>query len=261
MPTATSLTARFDPGLGFVRLVAEGVPYEYYIFRLSPPGINDRYSTKLPAFDYSTPRQHQVGADYLAPIGEWVTYGLMKKADDDITTAVSPISIFTPAGMAYMRHLFYPSLGTRVSVVEFNDRRPSRLTTYAISGKQKAMATYDMRAGRDATLVIAVDGKVKRDQLERLLKDGAPVSLAMCKTLGNDPGIFAVADVDFVRWGKQDRWVVTMNMTEVDMPVVLGTLPEVLIPGVTYDDREAEIGNGTYDDAAAYFPHYYEAMA
>lgn len=250
------ITATYDPLYGFVRVYATGVAPGYHLYRLSPvlPG----YGTELPAFDYTVDAVDQVAVDYLAPLGAEVVYGLARTPAD--RSGSEQASVRTPANTAFMRHLFYPTLASSLRVVSFEDSRPSRLTTYAVSGTRNAMATYDVRAGRDATLEIAVDGKAERDLIERIIADGAPVSFGMCNGLGNDVGVFAIGETSFARIGKKDRWVVTFDLTEVDMPRILESITTLMIPGRTYDDREAELGNGTYDDAALQWRFYWQAL-
>lgn len=255
----TTLTATFDYEHGFVKVIAAGVPAGYHIYRMSPRAVGG--TQKIPALNYSVDSSDQTAADYLVPLGAYVLYGVKKNESDSDIASLFSFGLRTPAGVAYLRHLFYPALSQRIRVVEFNDRRPSRLTTYAISGQRNAMATWDLRGGRESSLQIAVAGKAERDHLELLLNSGAPISLSMCDGLGNDPGVFAVGDVDFARFGKKDRWVVTLALTEIDMPRILGYLSSMDIPGATYDDRALELGGPgkTYNDAAAKWGFYWRA--
>lgn len=254
----TTLTATFNDDHGFVLLDARDVPAGWFLYRLSP---QSPYGQAIPAFDYHEDHANQLASDYLAPLGTTITYGLKTGPDMSDTRAINKTSIVTPANKAYLRHLFYPYLSIRTRVLKFNDSRPSRLTTYAISGRRNAMATYDVRAGRDADLEIFLNGKAERDAFDEMIADGAPISLAFCSALGNNTGIFAIETVQYTRWGTRDQWVVAMSLVEVDMPVIVGHHDTGSdITGETYDEAKIVLGpTGTYDDAAAKWPRYYLA--
>lgn len=257
---ATTLTATFNEEHGYVLLDARDVPAGWHIYRLDPPSPHGQM---LPAFDYHNDHTEQIAADYLAPLGTVVKYGLKTGPEQSDTRAIAVVRVVTPRDHAYLRHLFYPYLSINARILRFDDSRPSRLTTYAISGRRNAMATYDVRAGRDATLEIAIVGKEERDQFDTMIADGAPVSLAFCDGLGNNPGIFAIETVDYVRavtTGTKAAWRVRMSLVEVDMPVVVGFHDTGSdLTGETYDEAKVVITNGTYDDAAARWPRYYLA--
>lgn len=264
-----TLTATFNPTYGFVTLLADQVPAGQFIFRSWPliEGYGAGY--RLPNFDYTVDRPVQKGADVLAPLGVPVTYVVRELGGGPASAAVT---VTTPGGDAYLRHLFYPDRATKLNIVGFDDARPARLTTYAISGQRNAMATWDVRAGRDAELVVLLNSKSERTRLEHILNDGAPISLGMCDRLGNEPGIFAVADVQFERYGTADQWIAGLALTEVDLPRILAALPPDLIPPLppghdaTYDEREAElvadvgVGLNTYAAARAKWVHYQNAI-
>lgn len=252
---AATMTATFNGSDGSVTVKAHEVPAGYHIYRVYPPVEWD--DGTLTGHDYTDDDPTQIMADVLAPLGTTVRYALRTSPTGP---SLIEASLVTPSNKAYLRHLFYPRLAVPIRVVAFDDKRPARLTLYAVSGQRNGMASYDVRGGRDATLRIAVDGKAERDALDVLIADGCPVSLAMCNALGNNPGIFAVGDVSFTRWGKGARWLVELALTEVDKPIVLGVLADSDIPQPTYGDADALLGaSGTYRHAMDRWRWYYES--
>lgn len=257
-----SLTAVWNPEHGYALIsatvtTASGAGELIHVKRRPAP-------TDLPAVDYT--RTLAVGThtlvDYLSPIGRTITYVLQRKAANGALTDLATAKVSVPSGTSYIRHLYYPSWGTRVRVTDVGTiRLPSRQTLYSISGRKFDGATYDLRGGREFDLTVLVIGTGERADIERIINDGNPISWGMCADKGEAAGTFAVGDVSIARVPERSdgvpRWLFTLPLTEVDLPIIYGGADQIADATQSYD----QVKGRTYDALGAAYLSYAHMLA
>lgn len=260
---ADSISAAWNPEHGYsvitVTVTTSSAAGELISVRRWPapysvPGID--VSKTLPPGQYTF-------VDYLSPIGETITYTLQKRAANGALSNLATSTVDVPGGSSYLRHLYYPSWGRTVRVVEVGDiRLPARQTLYSVSGRRFEAATYDRRGGREFDLTLLVVGASERADIERIIAEGNPVSWGMCEVKGEKPGIFAVGDASVARVPERSdgvpRWLVTLPLTEVDLPIIHSGADQIADATPTYD--EVKVGR-TYDQLHNAYLSYAHLLA
>lgn len=250
-----TITASFNSTHGFVIVETDTSTAGFVLMRRDLSGGPYQHLPGRDAAD-AVPAGRTVFVDYLVPLGTTVRYVLRDFAGQ----AQGFGDVTTPTDRAYVRHLYHPSWGVSVRVVDVgNITYPARQTLYSVSGRRFEGATYDVRGGRELTVSLLIIGVTERAALNQILEEGNPVSFAMCSGLGEEAGVFAVGNVTFRRLSGKQRWVVELPLTEVGIPHVIGGADQVAEATQTYDQVAAH--NASYGIVAARYATYIDVMA
>lgn len=174
---------------------------------------------------YTTDAWHQPGGsgygeDYRVPIGETVTYVVVPlAATGDNATYQPRATITTPGNQAWLRDPIYPTMTQQVTVVTTNtENKAVRQHVYQISGRALPLVVHDVREGRRGTVQLFVQSSDERVSIEGLLVSGRPLLLTMCSSKLWAPCLMAVGNAAFTRWGRTDKWLLSLDYIEVNDP-------------------------------------------
>lgn len=190
-----------------------------------------------------------VGEDYRTPIGASVTYVLAPVSSTVDDAIYVRVTIDVPGNQAWLRDVSNPVLSLQVIVVDTGDEeRDAYQNVYQISGRRLPLVVHDIRLSRRGAVTLFVPDRYTRIKIDTLLDTGDPLLLNVCSDLLWTPCYMAIGTATYTRYGKRDRWTLTLEYTEVDDPRVL--LAGLITPQPTWQDV---YDDGT-TDGTTWFP-------
>lgn len=224
---AVALTLTYITERGYVRFQVTGMTAGTTLFRV---GANDVLE---PIYGYTTDTWHQpggtgLGQDYRPPLGELVRYVVAPVGTKTLPPNPTAIaSVLVPGNQAWLRDVAQPSLSYQVHVIDTGtENEPVRQYVYEVSGRRLPLVVHDVRLGRRGTAQLFVPSAADRRAIEALLASGRPLLLNICSSKLWAPCMMAIGSAAFTRWGKTDRWTLSLDYIEVDSPTVDTPAPD-----------------------------------